>query len=160
MAPPRSPPDGLLAEPEKPLPTSAAVASPRSLPRLSLVVLPFVNLSGDPAQDYLADVITEGLTAYLSRIRGSFVIARTTAFTYKGKAVDVKRIGQELGVRYILEGSAQQYGTRVRVSAQLVDADRWRSGAAFLVRAASLAGLPPIGFRLHRCPRPRLRFTD
>jgi len=116
-------PDGFSAEPGKPLPASAGVTSPRSLPRLSLVVLPFVNLSGDPAQDYLADVITEGLTAYLSRIRGSFVIARTTAFTFKGKAVDVKRIGQELGVRYILEGSAQQSGARVRVGAQLVDAD-------------------------------------
>jgi adenylate cyclase len=121
--PSAGPPDGLSAGPGEPLPASAFVTSPRSRPRLSLVVLPFVNLSGDPAQDYLADVITEGLTAYLSRIRDSFVIARTTAFTYKGKAVDVKRIGQELGVRYILEGSAQQFGTRVRVSAQLVDAD-------------------------------------
>jgi len=86
-------------------------------------VLPFINLSGDLAQDYLADVITEGLTAYLSRIRDSFVIARTTAFTYKEKAVDVKEIGRALGVRYILEGSAQQFGTRLRVSAQLVNAD-------------------------------------
>jgi TolB-like protein len=92
-------------------------------PRLSLVVLPFINLSGDPAQDYLADVITEGLTACLSRIRDSFVIARTTAFTYKGKAVDVKRVGRELGVRYVLEGSARQRGTRMRVTAQLIDAD-------------------------------------
>jgi adenylate cyclase len=116
-------PDGLSAEPGEPLPASVGVTSPRSLPRLSLVVLPFVNLSGDPAQDYLADAITEGLTAYLSRIRDSFVIARTTAFTFKGKALDVKRIGQELGVRYILEGSAQQSGTRVRLGAQLVDAD-------------------------------------
>jgi TolB-like protein len=100
-----------------------AVPAPQSPPRLSLVVLPFVNLSGDPAQDYLADVITEGLTAYLSRIRDSFVIARTTAFAYKGKAVNVKKIGRELGVRYVLEGSAQQAGTQVRVSAQLVSAD-------------------------------------
>jgi TolB-like protein len=97
--------------------------APQSPPRLSLVVLPFVNLSGDPAQDYLADVITEGLTAYLSRIRDSFVIARTTAFSYKGKAVNVKEIGRELGVRYVLEGSAQQAGARVRLSAQLVGAD-------------------------------------
>jgi adenylate cyclase len=91
-------------------------------PRLSLVVLPFINLSGDAAQDYLPDLITDALTAYLSRIRDSFVIARTTAFTYKGKAVDVKQIGRELGVSYILEGSAQLSGSRVRVSAQLVDA--------------------------------------
>src|SRR5262250_1512613 len=100
-----------------------AVPTPQSPPRLSLVVLPFVNLSGDAGQDYIADVITEGLTAYLSRIRDSFVIARTTAYTYKGKAVDVKEIGRALGVRYVLEGSAQQAGMRVRVSAQLVGAD-------------------------------------
>jgi adenylate cyclase len=116
-------PDGHLAKPEEPLSGSTGVTEPRSLPRLSLVVLPFVNLSGDPAQDFLADVITEGLTAYLSRIRDSFVIARTTAFTYKGKAVELKQIGRELGVRYILQGSAQHFGTQVRVSAQLVDAD-------------------------------------
>src|SRR5215470_6037508 len=102
---------------------STDATAPQSCPRLSLVVLPFVNLSGDSAQDYLADVITEGLTAYLSRIRDSFVIARTSAFTYKGKAVHVKQIGQELGVRYILEGSVQHGGTRMRVSVQLIDAD-------------------------------------
>jgi adenylate cyclase len=111
------------AKPGEPAPASSGVTALRALPRLSLVVLPFVNLSGDPAQDYLADVITEGLTAYLSRIRDSFVIARTTAFTYKGKAVDAKQIGHELGVRFLLEGSAQHGGTRIRVSAQLIDAD-------------------------------------
>src|SRR5262249_24593743 len=100
-----------------------ALPTPQSRPRLSLVVLPFVNLSGDAGQDYIADVITEGLTAHLSRIRDSFVIARTTAFAYKGKAVDVTEIGHHLGVRYILEGSAQQAGARVRVSAQLVGTD-------------------------------------
>jgi len=92
-------------------------------PRFSMVVLPFANLSGDPAKDYLGDVITEELTTSLSRIRHSFVIARSTAFTYKGKAVDVKQIGRELGVRYVLEGSQQQGGNRVRVSAQLIDAE-------------------------------------
>jgi adenylate cyclase len=91
-------------------------------PRFSIAVLPFANLSGDPAQDYLADIITEELTTSLSRIRHSFVIARSTAFTYKGKAVDVKQIGRELGVRYVLEGSQQQSTKRVRVSAQLIDA--------------------------------------
>jgi adenylate cyclase len=96
---------------------------PASTSRFSLVVLPFANLGGDPAQDYLADVITEELTTSLSRIRHSFVIARSTAFTYKGKAVDVKQIGRELGVRYVLEGSEQQSGKRVRVSAQLIDAE-------------------------------------
>jgi adenylate cyclase len=91
--------------------------------RLSIVVLPFTNLSGDPAQDYFADGITENLTTDLSRIRDSFVIARNTAFTFKGKAIDAKEIGKELGVRYVLEGSVQRDGTRVRVNAQLIDAE-------------------------------------
>lgn len=91
--------------------------------RLSIVVLPFANLSGDPAQDYLADVITEGLTTGLSRISGTFVIARSTAFTYKGKPVDVKQIGRSLGVRYVLEGSERRSGSQVRVNAQLIDAE-------------------------------------
>jgi adenylate cyclase len=90
---------------------------------LSIVVLPFANLSGDPAQDYYADGITENLTTELSRIKGSFVIARNTAFTYKGKPVDVKEIGKELGVRYVLEGSVQRDQNRVRVNAQLIDAE-------------------------------------
>jgi adenylate cyclase len=113
--------DHAAAERGMALPTSAA--APALLPRLSMVVLPFVNLSGDPTQDYLADVVTEGLTAYLARIRDSFVIARTTASTYKVRAVHVKQIGRELGVRYVLEGSVQQFGIRVRVGAQLIDAD-------------------------------------
>jgi TolB-like protein/class 3 adenylate cyclase/Tfp pilus assembly protein PilF len=91
--------------------------------RLSIVVLPFANLSGDPAQDYFADVITEGLTTALSRIKGAFVIARSTAFTYKGKPVNVKQVGKELDVRYALEGSAQYSGGKVRVNAQLIDAE-------------------------------------
>ena len=95
----------------------------RPLPRLSIVVLPFANLSGDPAQDYLADVITEELTTALSRIKGAFVIARSTAFTFKGKPVDVKQVGKDLGVRYVLEGSAQPGGSKVRVTAQLIDAE-------------------------------------
>jgi TolB-like protein/cytochrome c-type biogenesis protein CcmH/NrfG len=91
--------------------------------RLSIVVLPFANLSGNPAEDYFADVITEGLTTALSRIKGAFVIARSTAFTYKGKPVDVKQVGKELDVRYALEGSAQYSGGKVRVNAQLIDAE-------------------------------------
>jgi adenylate cyclase len=90
---------------------------------LSLVVLPFANLSGDPAQDYFADGVTENLTTELSRIKGSFVIARNTAFTYKGKSIDAKEIGKELGVRYVLEGSVQRDQNRVRINAQLVDAE-------------------------------------
>jgi TolB-like protein/class 3 adenylate cyclase/tetratricopeptide (TPR) repeat protein len=90
---------------------------------LSIVVLPFANLSGDPAQDYFADGITENLTTELSRIRDSFVIARNTAFTYKGRTVDAKGIGKELGVRYVLEGSVQRDQNRVRVNAQLIDTE-------------------------------------
>jgi TolB-like protein len=101
----------------------ASVKPGPTAPRLSVVVLPFSNLTGDAAQDYLGDVITEELTTSLSRIPHSFVIARSTAFTYKGKAVDVKQIGRDLGVRYILEGSQEQGGNRVRVNAQLIDAD-------------------------------------
>ena len=94
-----------------------------SAPPLSIVVLPFTNLNGDPAQDYLADVITEELTTSLARKKGAFVIARSTAFTYKGKPIDVKQIGKELGVRYALEGSAQYSGNKVRVTAQFIDAE-------------------------------------
>jgi adenylate cyclase len=90
---------------------------------LSIVVLPFANLSNDPSQDYFADGITENLTTDLSRIRNSFVIARNTAFTFKGKNVDAKEIGKELDVRYVLEGSVQRDGNRVRVNAQLIDAE-------------------------------------
>ena len=89
---------------------------------LSIVVLPFANLSNDPAQDYFADEITENLTTDLSRIPMSFVIARNTAFTFKGKTIDAKEIGRELGVRYVLEGWARRDRNRVRVNAQLVDA--------------------------------------
>jgi len=81
----------------------AAMPSPRSAPRLSIVVLPFANIGGDPEQDYFVDGVAESLTTDLSRISGSFVIARNTAFTYKGKAIDVKQIGRELNVRYVLQ---------------------------------------------------------
>ena len=91
--------------------------------RLSIVVLPFANLSGDPAQDYLVDALTDELTTSLARIPGSFVIARNTAMTFKGKPVDAKAIGKDLGVRYVLEGSVQPSGDQVRVNAQLIDAD-------------------------------------
>ncbi len=91
-------------------------------PHLSLVVLPFANLGGDPEQDYFVDGVTESLTTDLSRISGSFVIARNTAFTYKGRPFDVKKIGRELNVRYILEGSVQRGGSRMRVNVQLIDA--------------------------------------
>ena len=108
------------AEPVKQATSEPQKASPE---RLSIVVLPFTNLGGDPTQDYLADVITEELTSSLSRIAGSFVIARSTAFTYKGKPIDVRQLGRDLGVRYALEGSAQRSESRLRVTAQLIDAE-------------------------------------
>jgi TolB-like protein len=100
----------------------AAPASP-SAPRLSIVVLPLENLSNNPEQEYFVDGITDDLTTDLSRISGSFVIARGTAFTYKGKPIDVKQIGRELGVRYVLEGSVRRSGDQVRVNVQLIDAE-------------------------------------
>jgi TolB-like protein len=104
--------------------TARAAASPASVPpRLSIVVLPFANIGGDPEQEYFADGVTEGLTTDLSRITGSFVIARNTAFTYKGKSVDAKQIRRELNVRYVLEGSVQRGGNRMRVNVQLVDTE-------------------------------------
>jgi TolB-like protein len=99
------------------------VQRPLSPPRLSIVVLPFANLSGDSQQDYFVDGITESLTTDLSRVGGSFVIGRHTAFTYKGESANLKEIGQELGVRYVLEGSVQRSERRLRVNVQLVDAE-------------------------------------
>jgi adenylate cyclase len=101
----------------------ATTPPPAEAAHLSIVVLPFTNLSGDPAQDYFADGVTENLTTDLSRIHDSFVIARNTAFAYKGKPIDAKQIGKELGVRYVLEGSVQRDQNRVRVNAQLIDTE-------------------------------------
>lgn len=98
---------------------------PQALPlpdKPSIIVLPFVNLSGDPSQEYFSDGVTEELTSTLSRVSSLFVIARTSAFTYKGKAVKVQEISREMGVRYLLEGSVQKADGHVRISVQLVDA--------------------------------------
>ncbi len=92
-------------------------------PRLSIVVLPLANIGGDSEHEHFVDGVTESLTTDLSRIRGSFVIGRNTAFTYKGKAVDLKQVGRELNVRYVLEGSVQRGGNRMRVNVQLIDAE-------------------------------------
>jgi TolB-like protein/DNA-binding winged helix-turn-helix (wHTH) protein/Flp pilus assembly protein TadD len=96
---------------------------PPAPPRLSIVVLPFANIGGDPEQEYFTDGVTDGLTTDLSRIRGAFVIGRSTAITYKAKAVDVRQIGRDLNVRYVLEGSVQRSGTRMRLNVQLLDAE-------------------------------------
>jgi TolB-like protein/class 3 adenylate cyclase/Flp pilus assembly protein TadD len=93
------------------------------VPRLSIVVLPFANLSNDPEQQYLADGISEDLTTDLSRIAGMLVISRTTAFTYRNRPIDIRQIGRELNVRYVLEGSIRRSGDRIRCNAQLIDAE-------------------------------------
>jgi TolB-like protein len=113
-----------------PLPVAAAAATPmpaaampHTAPRMSIVVLPFANLSGDQEQQYLADAISEDLTTDLSRIAGMTVIARTTAFTYRDKSVDARQIGRELNVRYVLEGSIRPAGKRIRCNAQLIEVE-------------------------------------
>jgi TolB-like protein len=111
---------------------AAEVTTPRVVPgqakltlpnKPSIAVLPFDNMSGDPQQEYFADGVVEDIITGLSRIKWLFVIARNSSFTYKGKAVDVKRVGHELGVRYVLEGSVRKADQRVRISAQLIEAE-------------------------------------
>jgi TolB-like protein/Tfp pilus assembly protein PilF len=111
------------APPMPTAPAAASISQPLVAPRLSIVVLPFTNLSNDPDQQYFADGITEDLTTDLSRISDMFVISRNTAFTYRNKPIDVKQIGRDLGVRYLLEGSVQRWGNRLRVTSQLIDAE-------------------------------------
>ena len=102
---------------------AASLPNKHEPPRLSMVVLPFANLSGDPSHEHFVDGATENLTTDLSRIRRAVVMGRNTAFTYKGKAVDLKQIGRELNVRYVIEGSVQCGGNRMRVNVQLIDAE-------------------------------------
>jgi TolB-like protein/Tfp pilus assembly protein PilF len=119
---------GDVREEQKPAGVTAGVAAerPRSvlpLPdRPSIAVLPFSNMSGDPEQDYFADGISEDIITGLSKLRWFFVIARNSSFTYKGRAIDIRQVGQELGVRYVLEGSVRKGGNRVRITAQLIEA--------------------------------------
>ncbi len=102
---------------------SSAAGGVRPWPPLSIVVLPFTNLSDDREQQYFADGITEDVTTDLSRLAHMFVISRNTAFTYRNKPTDIKQIGRELGVRYVLEGSVRRSGNQVRINAQLIDAE-------------------------------------
>jgi adenylate cyclase len=115
--------EGITNPPASSAPLATSSSPPVAAPRLSIVVLPLANLSNDPEQEYFADGITDDLTTDLSRISDSFVIARNTAFTYKGKSVDVKQVGRELGVGYVLEGSVRRTGDHVRVNVQLIDAE-------------------------------------
>jgi TolB-like protein len=125
--------------------SSAATGIASTAARLSIVVLPFTNLSNDPEQEYFVDAVTDDLTTDLSRISDSFVIARNTAFGYKGKVVDAKQIARELGVRYVLEGSVRRLGDQVQVNAQLIDgetgahvwADRFETDRRNLTEAQS-----------------------
>ena len=112
-----------IGKPTQGKPAPAAASEKSAPPRLSMVVLPFANIGGDPEQEHFVDGVTESLTTDLSRIRGSIVIGRNTAFTYKGKHVDLKQVGRELNVRYVLEGSVQRSGNRMRVNVQLIDAE-------------------------------------
>src|SRR6516162_7658179 len=102
---------------------TTSTGQPFVAPHLSIVVLPFVNLSNDPDQQYFADGITEDVTTDLSRLENMFVISRNTAFTYRNKPIDTKQIGRELGVRYVLEGSVRRSGSQVRINAQLINAE-------------------------------------
>jgi adenylate cyclase len=140
-------------------------------PRLSIVVLPFENLSGDKEQEYFADGITDDLTTDLSHLADSFVIARNTAFTYKGKPIDVKQIGRELGVRYVLEGSVRRIGETITVNAQLIstetgahvwadrfDGERSKLGqmqAEFVARLANSLGVELVRAEALRALRER-----
>ena len=112
-----------VGKPAQAKPAPAPAPEKSAPPRLSMVVLPFANIGGGPEQEHFVDGVTESLTTDLSRIRGAVVIARNTAFTYKGKPLDVKTIGRELNVRYVLEGSVQRGGNRMRVNVQLIDAE-------------------------------------
>jgi TolB-like protein len=112
-----------VAEKASSAPIPARAEPALALPdKPSIAVLPFQNLSGDPEQDYFADGVVEEITTALSRIRWLFVIARNSSFAYKGQAIDIKRVGRELGVRYLLEGSIRTSGGRLRITAQLIDA--------------------------------------
>jgi TolB-like protein/class 3 adenylate cyclase len=116
---------GAVADlPASSVPSAPPISQPAVAPRLSIVVLPFTNLSDDQEQQYFADGITEDVTIDLSRIAGMLVISRNTAFTYQRKRVDSKQIGRELAVRYVLEGSVRRSGNQVRVNAELIDAER------------------------------------
>jgi adenylate cyclase len=116
-------PEAIAALPALSAPPATSISQPAVAPRLSIVVLPFANLSHDPEQQYFADGITEDLTTDLSRIADMLVISRNTAFTYRNKPVDTKQIGRELNVRYALEGSVRRSGNKIRVNAQLIDAE-------------------------------------
>ena len=111
-------PKAVQDEPTTPAPTTPALALPD---KPSIAVLPFQNMSGDPEQEYFADGMVEDIITALSQFKSLFVIARNSSFTYKGKAVDIKQVSRELGVRYVLEGSVRKAASKVRITGQLID---------------------------------------
>jgi adenylate cyclase len=117
--PARPTPAGMVEPPKSHMPTHRLALPDKP----SIVVLPFQNMSDDPSQDYFVDGMVEDITTGLSRIKWLFVIARNSSFTYKGKAVDIRQVGRELGVRYVLEGSVRKAGARLRITAQLIEAE-------------------------------------
>ena len=108
------------------LPSHFKAQTPLQLPhKPSIAVLPFQNMSADPEQEYFADGVVEDIITALSRFKSLFVISRNSSFTYRGKAVDIKQVGRELGVRYVLEGSVRKARGRVRITGQLIEAAKW-----------------------------------
>lgn len=153
---------------------SASVAAPPALPeKPSIAVLPFTNMSGDPDQEYFADGLVEDIITGLSRVNSFFVIARNSSFTYKGRAVDLRQVGRELGVRYVLEGSIRRAGSRVRISGQLVDAisghhvwaDRFEGDVSDIFDlqdkvTESVVGAVEPSIRLEQIKQARMKPTD
>ncbi|TIT52100.1 MAG: adenylate/guanylate cyclase domain-containing protein, partial [Mesorhizobium sp.] len=153
---------------------SASVATPPPLPaKPSIAVLPFTNMSGDPDQEYFADGLVEDIITGLSRVNSFFVIARNSSFTYKGRAVDLRQVGRELGVRYVLEGSIRRAGSRVRISGQLVDAisghhvwtDRFEGDVSDIFDlqdkvTESVVGAVEPSIRLEEIKQARMKPTD
>ncbi|TRC98031.1 adenylate/guanylate cyclase domain-containing protein [Mesorhizobium sp. WSM4303] len=153
---------------------SASVAAPPPLPeKPSIAVLPFTNMSGDPDQEYFADGLVEDIITGLSRVNSFFVIARNSSFTYKGRAVDLRQVGRELGVRYVLEGSIRRAGSRVRISGQLVDAisghhvwaDRFEGDVSDIFDlqdkvTESVVGAVEPSIRLEQIKQARMKPTD
>src|SRR4029079_5299218 len=113
----------IIINPTRSAAVPKADVSTLALPdQTSIAVLPFTNMSGDPEQEFVSDGVAEDVITALSRYPSLFVIARNSTFTYKGRAVDVKQVGRELGVRYVLEGTVRKAGSRIRVTAQLIEA--------------------------------------
>ncbi|MER8444751.1 adenylate/guanylate cyclase domain-containing protein [Mesorhizobium sp. M1066] len=153
---------------------SASVPEPPPLPeKPSIAVLPFTNMSGDPDQEYFADGLVEDIITGLSRVNSFFVIARNSSFTYKGRAVDLRQVGRELGVRYVLEGSIRRAGPRVRISGQLVDAvsghhvwaDRFEGDVSDIFDlqdkvTESVVGAVEPSIRLEEIKQARMKPTD